>query len=184
MKPNKFKVYLACLHMGIASTLLLLGRAEYLAHYKELGRTGVLYQFDYFPVWFQWLAALYAPSGLLALPIAVIPRVPGPIVAIWFVLWVGVFWYWLCSQLEIRKETRQSLAPVGIIPWVELSDWLGLFLGLILCVVSAAAARHGGSPVVVDICGFLWGLCILALSARSIWRIRFERAKPSVNTLM
>lgn len=163
--------------MGLASALLFLGRAQNFAHHIELRRAGILYQFDYFPAGFQWLAALYAPSCLLTFPVAAIPGIPKLSVAIWFVLCVGAFWYWLCIQLETGGGLKRSRASTRR-SWGELFNWLGLIFGLTLCLASASAAWQGGSPLVVDTAGFLWGLGLLILFVRNIREMRLKPPLP------
>jgi len=171
MKLRNVRVWLPSLQIGLASVLLFLGRAESAAHQIELGRANVVDQFDYYPAAVRWLAALYAPSGLMTLPVAAIPRIPKMAVAIWFVLCVGAFWYWLASQFATRTDMKRSQVPRRSF-WGELFNWLGLFFGLTLCLTSVSAALHGGLPLVVDICGFIWGLGVLIIFGRNIGKLR------------
>lgn len=171
MKSTRLRIWLPCSQVVLASALLFLAHAESAAHHVELMRANVLYQFDYYPAALQWLAALYAPSALLTVPVAAIPRVPRLAVVIWFVLCVGAFWCWLISRLEFGPKVTRLQVPRRSF-WGRLFNWLGFFFSMALCLASASAARHGGLPLVVDLCGFFWGLGLLILFGRTTGKIR------------
>jgi hypothetical protein len=179
MRLRNLRIWLPCSQVVLASALLFLARAQSAAHHAELARANLLYQFDYYPAALQWLVALYAPSVLLTFPVAEIPRIPRLAVAVWFVLCIGAFWYWLTLRLEEGREVRQ-LHERSRTFFGRLFNWLGLFFSLALCFVSASAARQGGLPLMVDICGFLWGLGLLVLFVRDIWKMRAALSSPAL----
>jgi hypothetical protein len=162
MSRRNLRFWLPCLNMVFGSGLLILGYIQYRVHQAALRQTKVLYEFDYLPSAFHWLAALYAPCGLLAFPVAAIPGIPKPVVAVWFVMCIGFFWYWLASQLDassnVESQTASRKKPSG-----QLLNWLGVAFGVLLCILSASAFRRGAWPLLIDACGFIWGVGIGAL---------------------
>ena len=142
--------------------LLFLGYMQYKAHQTALRQADVLYEFDYIPSAFQWLAALYAPCGLLAFPVAAIPGMPKPVVAVWFVLCIGLFWYWLASQFDSGSNAESQMLSQNK-SLGQLLNWLGVVFGVLLCILSASAVRRGAWPILIDACGFIWGAGIGAL---------------------
>lgn len=175
MNLRNLKIWLACLHMGFASALLFVGHAQSVTHQFELKRANVILEFDYFPIAIQWLAALYAPSGLLTVPIAIIPGIPKITIQIWFVLCVGAFWYWLSLQAEPIFRLGRAQAPRKSL-WGQVFNCLGLLFALVLSLSSGWTARHGGLPLLVDVAGFLWGFGLMILFLRNIRNIRKTRS--------
>lgn len=166
MSLKTFRLWLPCLQIATAIALLAIGRGENLSHHVQISRSGVLYQFDYVPVAFQWLAALNAPSALLTFPVAAIGGVPKPIVVTWFLFCVGAFWYWIGLQLEHLRQSEQ-LPPYRHYSR-KVFNWLGLALGLVLLFISAWAALRGASMFLADIVGCAWGASLVAVFARRI----------------
>jgi hypothetical protein len=167
MNGRNPRIWLPCMNMVLASGLLFLGHIQNQSHQTALKQANVLFEFDYVPGAFQWLAALYAPCGLMAFPVAGIPGIPKPIVEVWFVVCVGSFWYWLGLQLKPGRKTKFRMATRNKFS-ASLLNWFGLVFGVLLSIVSVSAARSGAWPLLIDGCGFIWGVIIAALSVRQI----------------
>jgi hypothetical protein len=178
MNLKTFKLWLPCFQIVVAIAFLAIGRAENLFHHVQISRIGILGQFDYVPLAFQWLAALNAPCVLLTFPVAAIHAMPKPIVVTWFLFCVGAFWYWIGLQLDHLRETRQL--PSSRHYSGKVFNWLGLALGFVLFLVSACAALGGASMFLANIGGCAWGAGLVALFARRIMKLRSSLAATTI----
>jgi hypothetical protein len=168
------RIWLPCLNVLFASALLLLGHAQNQEHQVALRQGNVLVEFDYLPSAFQWLAALYAPSGLLTFPLAAIPGIPRSILAVWFLLCTAALWYWLALQIEANRKPESETSSRNSLK-VQFLNGLGALLAVLLCFVSGSAALRGAWPLLVDAAGLLWGVGLSTLFLRNILRGRRGR---------
>jgi hypothetical protein len=178
MNLKTFKLWLPCFQIAVAIALLAIGQVESLSHHVQISRIGILYQFDYVPVAFQWLAALNAPSALLTFPVTAIPRMPKPITVTWFLCCVGAFWYWVGSELDRLREPRQL--PSSRRCSRKVFNWLSLALGVVLFLLSAWAALRGASMFLADIGGCAWGASLVVLFARRVTKLRSGLAATTI----
>jgi hypothetical protein len=169
MNFKTLKFWLPCINVALVAILLFVGYRQNQVHQAALKQSSVLFEFDYLPSAFQWIAAIDAPSCLLTMPIAAVPRIPKPVVIAWLVLCIALFWYWLGMEIEsgggVRSETGSRNKVGG-----RFISWLGILFGFLLCLFSASAALRGAWPLFIDVCGFIWGIIVAGIFVRRIKR--------------
>jgi len=170
MSPLKrLRLWLPLINIVVASALLFLGYAQNRSHQGILRAGNVMFEFDYLPSAFAWLAAVYAPCGLLTFPVAAIPGVPRSVVIVWFLLCVSGLSYWIGLQIE---ASRKGLPMASGRRSDVIIDLFGISFGLVLCFLSAFAALRGAWPLIADASGFVWGMVLSTLFLKNIRRGR------------